>query len=104
MSCVRRDYELPLCEAQITSAASKTEPPLGKADPTSNADGTILITYLRKDKKVWMVALQENEKNMQETVQQKLGSVKEGRRCSRHDNKHSPQSQEEDHGKAGCFM
>lgn len=62
MSCVRRDYELPLCGAQITAAGSETEPPLAKADPTSNADGTILITYLRKGTKPCMVALQENEK------------------------------------------
>lgn len=62
MSCVRRDYEIPPCWGQAIPSGSKTEPPLAKAGPTSNADVTFLITYLRKGKKHCAVAVQENEK------------------------------------------
>lgn len=56
--CHRKDYELSLCGAQTTPAGSKTEPPLAKVDPTTNAGGTFPIICLGKGKKPCVVAVQ----------------------------------------------
>jgi len=46
----RRHQELPPCCTETVSAGFKTDPPLAKGEPLSNAGRTSVITYLRKGK------------------------------------------------------
>ncbi|PKU45778.1 vps10 domain-containing receptor 2 [Limosa lapponica baueri] len=105
VASVRRDQELLLCWTEPVPAISKTDPPLAKADPVSDAGGASVITYLRKGKKCCAAVVRErSEKNMRERALKTPRPVKkEGKRCSRHKKKYSPAAHGEDHSEVGCL-
>lgn len=53
----RRDQELPLCLTKTVPPGFKVEPPLAKAELSSNSAGTSVITYFRKSEKYWTAAV-----------------------------------------------
>ena len=79
MAFVRSCYKLPLCHMEPMPAGSKMDPPVAKAEPSSDGGGASGITYLRREKKLLCnsnCSWREERKHVRETTLQTSRSVK----------------------------
>lgn len=100
---VRRHQKLSLYWTEPVPAGSKTDPLLPKADPNSDAGGTLLITYFRMGKKWCAGAVRErNKRKVREPTLQMARPLKKWeRRCSRQWSRDSSAAHGEDRGDVG---
>jgi len=64
MSSVKSCQKLPLCPTEPVTAGSKMDPPLAKAQPTSDSGRASVTAYLRRKKTLCTTAAGERSKNM----------------------------------------